>query len=225
MSAFIGHGDSDKSASNNPFSRAYDELWVAGEAGADRYRRSGPRASTRTSTASSDVRRCTRSRASRAWATRTIPTVLYAPTWEGVNLDQEYSSVSAVGVKSSRRCSPPSRRSGSCSRRTRSRDSGMRSTATSWPASPGCRRRGRPHGRSTTGSSRAARSTSGSTGPRHWSPTSPASSATSWPARSPMRCSTTRPRRRGVPRRVPVDRRRAPRSAATGGASRSSSTS
>ena len=41
MSAFIGHGDSDKSASNNPFSRAYDELWVAGEAGADRYRRSG----------------------------------------------------------------------------------------------------------------------------------------------------------------------------------------
>jgi CDP-glycerol glycerophosphotransferase (TagB/SpsB family) len=29
----------------------------------------------------------------------TVPTVLYAPTWEGVNHDQEYSSVSAVGVR------------------------------------------------------------------------------------------------------------------------------
>ena len=31
--------------------------------------------------------------------TAATPTVLYAPTWEGVNLDQEYSSVSAVGVQ------------------------------------------------------------------------------------------------------------------------------
>lgn len=98
MSAFIGHGDSDKSASNNPFSRAYDELWVAGAAGADRYRRSGlgihedqyrfvgrpqVHAISRTPLLSDEE----------------VPTVLYAPTWEGVNLDQEYSSVSAVGVK------------------------------------------------------------------------------------------------------------------------------
>jgi hypothetical protein len=98
MSAFIGHGDSDKSASNNPFSRAYDELWVAGEAGADRYRRSGlgihegqyryvgrpqVHAISREPVLGADE----------------VPTVLYAPTWEGVNLDQEYSSVSAVGVR------------------------------------------------------------------------------------------------------------------------------
>jgi hypothetical protein len=98
MSAFIGHGDSDKSASNNPFSRAYDELWVAGEAGADRYRRSGlgvhedqyrfvgrpqVHAITREPRLGDDP----------------IPTVLYAPTWEGVNREQEYSSVSAVGVR------------------------------------------------------------------------------------------------------------------------------
>lgn len=98
MSAFIGHGDSDKSASNNPFSRAYDELWVAGEAGADRYRRSGlgvhegqyryvgrpqVHAISRDPVLGADE----------------VPTVLYAPTWEGVNLDQEYSSVSAVGVR------------------------------------------------------------------------------------------------------------------------------
>src|SRR6266702_942321 len=36
---FIGHGDSDKAASVNPFSKAYDEVWVAGKAGRDRYLR------------------------------------------------------------------------------------------------------------------------------------------------------------------------------------------
>ena len=98
MSAFIGHGDSDKSASNNPFSRAYDELWVAGEAGADRYRRSG------LGVHEDQYRYVGRpqvhgiSREPRL-GEETIPTVLYAPTWEGVNLNQEYSSVSAVGVR------------------------------------------------------------------------------------------------------------------------------
>lgn len=98
MSAFIGHGDSDKSASNNPFSRVYDELWVAGEAGADRYRRSGLgihddqfRYVGRPQVHAID-------REPRL-GDEDVPTVLYAPTWEGVNLDQEYSSVSAVGVR------------------------------------------------------------------------------------------------------------------------------
>ena len=36
---FIGHGDSDKAASINPFTKAYDQVWVAGEAGRDRYLR------------------------------------------------------------------------------------------------------------------------------------------------------------------------------------------
>jgi hypothetical protein len=35
--AFIGHGDSDKVASINPFGKAYDELWTAGKAGRDRW--------------------------------------------------------------------------------------------------------------------------------------------------------------------------------------------
>ena len=34
---FIGHGDSDKLASVNPFSKVYDEVWTAGRAGRDRY--------------------------------------------------------------------------------------------------------------------------------------------------------------------------------------------
>jgi hypothetical protein len=98
MSAFIGHGDSDKSASNNPFSRAYDELWVAGEAGADRYRRSGLgiHEGQYRYVGRPQVHAISREP---ALGVDDVPTVLYAPTWEGVNLDQEYSSVSAVGVR------------------------------------------------------------------------------------------------------------------------------
>lgn len=98
MSAFIGHGDSDKSASNNPFSRAYDELWVAGEAGADRYRRSklGVHEDQYRYVGRPQVHGIAREP---RLGEETVPTVLYAPTWEGVNHDQEYSSVSAVGVK------------------------------------------------------------------------------------------------------------------------------
>lgn len=96
MSAFIGHGDSDKSASNNPFSRAYDELWVAGGAGADRYRRSelGVHEDQYRFVGRPQVHAIGRTP---RLGDDTTPTVLYAPTWEGVNLDQEYSSVSAVG--------------------------------------------------------------------------------------------------------------------------------
>ena len=97
MSAFIGHGDSDKSASNNPFSRVYDELWVAGEAGADRYRRSGMHIPE------DQYRFVGRPQVHAIDPTPRVgdvevPTVLYAPTWEGVNHLQEYSSLRAIGV-------------------------------------------------------------------------------------------------------------------------------
>lgn len=97
MSGFIGHGDSDKSASNNPFSRAYDELWVAGEAGADRYRKSdiGIHDDQYRFVGRPQVHPIT---GVPRLGDETIPTILYAPTWEGVNLAQEYSSVSAVGI-------------------------------------------------------------------------------------------------------------------------------
>lgn len=98
MSAFIGHGDSDKSASNNPFSRVYDELWVAGEAGADRYRRSGMHIPE------DQFRFVGRPQVHAIESTprigeQELPTVLYAPTWEGVNQHQEYSSLRAIGVQ------------------------------------------------------------------------------------------------------------------------------
>jgi hypothetical protein len=98
MSAFVGHGDSDKSASANPFSRVYDELWVAGEAGADRYRRSG------LGIHESQFRFVGRPQVHAISAAprvgdEAVPTILYAPTWEGVNTLQEYSSLAAVGLQ------------------------------------------------------------------------------------------------------------------------------
>jgi hypothetical protein len=87
---FIGHGDSDKIASVNPFSKVYDEVWTAGRAGRDRYAiadvgirdedivevgrpqlapiEKGAGASEGSSGGAADGR---------------IPTILYAPTWEG----------------------------------------------------------------------------------------------------------------------------------------------
>jgi CDP-glycerol:poly(glycerophosphate) glycerophosphotransferase len=98
MSAFIGHGDSDKSASVNPYGKVYDELWVAGEAGASRWRRAGVGIHEdqlvkvgRPQIAAVEVR------APREPGAR--PTLLYAPTWEGWNAAQNYCSVSVIGTQ------------------------------------------------------------------------------------------------------------------------------
>lgn len=79
---FVGHGDSDKAASSNPFSKAYDEIWVAGQAGKDRYLRAN------VGVRPDDLRAVGRPQltdlvaAARPAADGQI-TVLYAPTWEG----------------------------------------------------------------------------------------------------------------------------------------------
>jgi hypothetical protein len=79
---FVGHGDSDKAASSNPFSKAYDEVWVAGQAGKDRYLR-----------ANVGIRPENLRAVGRPQLADLVPpgrpagpdqiTVLYAPTWEG----------------------------------------------------------------------------------------------------------------------------------------------
>ena len=110
MSAFIGHGDSDKQASTSPFAKVYDELWVAGQAGADRFRRAAVGARedqfvyvgrpTLDSIAQQENSQMGDSGgpgpASEAGNTKTI---LYAPTWEGSDREQEYSSVHQGGYK------------------------------------------------------------------------------------------------------------------------------
>ncbi|MGP7959883.1 hypothetical protein ACTVCO_03595 [Sanguibacter sp. A247] len=98
LSAFIGHGDSDKNASFNPFTRVYDEVWVAGPAGRERYRRA------QVGIVDSDVREVGRPQAARlaalpARSGSPVPTLLYAPTWEGWNQEQDYGSVEHLGVR------------------------------------------------------------------------------------------------------------------------------
>ncbi|MCX4823041.1 hypothetical protein OG883_24750 [Streptomyces sp. NBC_01142] len=79
---FIGHGDSDKLASVNPFSKAYDEVWTAGRAGRDRY------ALADVGVLSEDIVEVGRPqlapiKTGTGTPKHPIPTVLYAPTWEG----------------------------------------------------------------------------------------------------------------------------------------------
>jgi hypothetical protein len=93
---FIGHGDSDKTASFNPFSRVYSEVWVAGEAGRDRYLRAGVGVRDedivevgRPQLAGIDV-------VTERIGDREL-TVLYAPTWEGWTGDLAHTSLMRTG--------------------------------------------------------------------------------------------------------------------------------
>ncbi|MEU2284681.1 hypothetical protein ABZ614_22515 [Streptomyces sp. NPDC013178] len=79
---FIGHGDSDKAASVNPFSKVYDEVWTAGRAGRDRY------AIADVGIRDEDIVEVGRPQLApiEPWKGAPedrIPTILYAPTWEG----------------------------------------------------------------------------------------------------------------------------------------------
>ncbi|MFB6666498.1 hypothetical protein [Streptomyces parvus] len=79
---FIGHGDSDKLASVNPYSKVYDEVWTAGRAGRDRY------ALADVGVRDEDIVEVGRPQLEpiQSWTgslRNPIATVLYAPTWEG----------------------------------------------------------------------------------------------------------------------------------------------
>ncbi|NUR83311.1 MAG: hypothetical protein HOY71_04400 [Nonomuraea sp.] len=95
-SAFIGHGDSDKEASFNPFSRVYDEVWVAGPAGRDRYLRA------RVGVRDEDVHEVGRPQLEgigTEGAGLPYTTVLYAPTWEGWTDDLFHTSLITMGPR------------------------------------------------------------------------------------------------------------------------------
>ena len=94
---FIGHGDSDKVASINPYSKVYDEVWTAGKAGRDRY------ALADVGIRDQDIVEVGRPQLApiRAWdgaAPDGIPTVLYAPTWEGWTDEPGNTSLILAGV-------------------------------------------------------------------------------------------------------------------------------
>jgi len=94
-SAFIGHGDSDKGASANPLTRVYDEVWVAGPAGRQRWRDSG------VALPDDRVVEVGRPQVDVPSAPPAVPggalTVLYAPTWEGWGDDPFASSLAHTG--------------------------------------------------------------------------------------------------------------------------------
>jgi hypothetical protein len=96
-SVFIGHGDSDKAASFSPFSKVYDEVWVAGPAGRDRYLRSD--AGVR----DDEIVEVGRPQLAPIDTTGVTPdpmfTVLYAPTWEGWTGDRFHTSVAVMGPR------------------------------------------------------------------------------------------------------------------------------
>ncbi|MGC0403398.1 CDP-glycerol glycerophosphotransferase (TagB/SpsB family) [Streptomyces sp. SAI-126] len=94
---FIGHGDSDKLASSNRVSKVYDEIWVAGRAGRDRYRR------VRHAISDGAIVEVGRPqlapvRLHTDHLPGPVPVVLYAPTWEGWSDDDCHTSLIPMGV-------------------------------------------------------------------------------------------------------------------------------
>lgn len=99
---FIGHGDSDKVASINPFSKVYDEVWSAGRAGRDRY------ALADVGVRDEDIVEVGRPQLApiRSWSgtpKNPVPTVLYAPTWEGWDDNPGNTSILLAGENIVRR--------------------------------------------------------------------------------------------------------------------------
>jgi hypothetical protein len=108
---FIGHGDSDKLASVNPYSKVYDEVWTAGRAGRDRY------AIADVGVRDDDIVEVGRPQLApiQTWQgvpEGRIPTVLYAPTWEGWDGNPGNTSLVLAGeniVKQLVQADPPVR--------------------------------------------------------------------------------------------------------------------
>jgi hypothetical protein len=94
--AFTNHGESDKLSSCNPYSKAYDELWVAGPAARERYQLADIGVDDR------DVVEVGRPQLApiqpaSGTAGGAFTTVLYAPTWEGWDGQPGNTSVILAG--------------------------------------------------------------------------------------------------------------------------------
>lgn len=98
---FINHGDGDKSVTYSPLHRVFDEIWVAGQAGCDRYlnRGEGIRADQLHRVGRPQLAHIERLAERLAERPRTSATVLYAPTWEGNFSGVDYSSVATMGER------------------------------------------------------------------------------------------------------------------------------
>jgi hypothetical protein len=91
----IGHGDSDEPENRSPIARMYDEIWVAGPEGRDRY--AWPASGVRDARIREigSIRPAPSAPVPEAPGTR--PVVLYAPTWENVLDSTDLSSLVEQG--------------------------------------------------------------------------------------------------------------------------------
>jgi hypothetical protein len=90
---FVGHGDSDKPDSSNPYARLYDEIWVAGPLGRRRYAEAG------VGIRDELVHEVGRPQfVGPSERPPQPPVVVYAPTWEGWGGDDHHSSLAHVGL-------------------------------------------------------------------------------------------------------------------------------
>lgn len=90
-SVFVGHGDSDKPDSVNPFARVYEQIWVAGPLGRQRY------AEADIGVRPDAIVEVGRPQLQPPQAAPATATVLYAPTWEGWGDDPHHSSLAHAG--------------------------------------------------------------------------------------------------------------------------------
>ncbi|QSB04798.1 CDP-glycerol glycerophosphotransferase family protein [Natronoglycomyces albus] len=87
------HGDSDKAVSRNPVSAMYDQVFVAGQAGIDRYHNHGVDIPERKFRIVGRPQLHPITVGPRARAEGEKPIVLYTPTWTGLSADANYSSL------------------------------------------------------------------------------------------------------------------------------------
>ncbi|HVW81734.1 MAG TPA: CDP-glycerol glycerophosphotransferase family protein [Mycobacteriales bacterium] len=90
---FVGHGDSDKPDSSNPYARLYDEVWVAGPLGRRRY------AEAAVGVRDEAIHEVGRPQFVPSQEPLPQPPVIvYAPTWEGWGGDDHHSSLAHAGL-------------------------------------------------------------------------------------------------------------------------------
>jgi hypothetical protein len=91
----VGHGDSDEPESASPIARMYDEIWVAGRAGRERY------AYAVSGVSDAKVKEIgpVRPPAPPARPAGARPTVVYAPTWENVVDATDLDSLQTHGAQ------------------------------------------------------------------------------------------------------------------------------
>jgi hypothetical protein len=95
---YINHGESDKPEAANPATRAFDEVWIAGEAARARYLDAniGVRDEQLRITGRPQLSELLELAAATPRAD-SVRSVVYAPTWEGYYAEDGYGSVVAMG--------------------------------------------------------------------------------------------------------------------------------